>query len=436
MDQIVERPKPAETPTQSIEDALGMAGGTRRRGRRWVWLVLLLFVAAAGAYAWWSASSGSGDVVAYQTVPAARGDLTVEITATGTLQPLTQVDVSSELSGVVRAVPVRENQTVAKGDVLAELDTTRLSAQVERAEASLQAAEAKLNEARTTLKETEQTLARTQSLSGRGMVTEQALEGAVASRDRANSAVATAQANVAIAAADLKLQRADLAKSTIYAPIDGIVLTRDVDPGQTVASSLSAPVLFVIAENLETMIVEAAIDEADIGAVAKGQDARFTVDAFPNRRFDATISDISFASVTTEGVVTYDARLAVDNSDLALRPGMTATVSVVTREANDVVLVPSAAFRFRPPAIERDSGGFGLQDLFGGRRMSRIFERRQSTVAADGSRTLYVLRDGQPTATSVRTGSTDGENTEILSGLEEGDLVVTGTGQPGARARR
>ena len=268
------------------------------------------------------------------------------------------------------------------------------------------------------------------------MVTEQALEGAVASRDRAESGVATAEANRAIAAADLKLQRADLAKSTIYAPIDGIVLTRDVDPGQTVASSLSAPVLFVIAENLETMIVEAAIDEADIGAVAKGQDARFTVDAFPNRRFDATISDISFASVTTEGVVTYDARLAVDNSDLALRPGMTATVSVVTREANDVVLVPSAAFRFRPPATERNSGGFGLQDLFGGRRMGRIFERREPTVSTDGSRTLYVLRDGQPTATRVRTGSTDGENTEIVSGLEEGDFVVTGIGQPGGRDRR
>ena len=124
------------------------------------------------------------------------------------------------------------------------------------------------------------------------------------------------------------------------------------------------------------------------------------------------------------------------DADLALRPGMTATVSVVTREANDVVLVPSAAFRFRPPATERNSGGFGLQDLFGGRRMGRIFERREPTVSTDGSRTLYVLRDGQPTATRVRTGSTDGENTEIVSGLEEGDFVVTGIGQPGGRDRR
>ncbi len=434
MDQIVERPRPAET--GSVGKALGLEEGARNRGRRWPWLVLLLVAAGAGAYLWWSSSAGTNDALAFQTVPAERSDLTVEITATGTLQPLTQVDVSSELSGVVRAVPVRENQTVAKGDVLAELDTTRLAAQVERAEASLKAAGAKLKEAQTTLKETGQTLARTQSLSRRGMVAEQALESALAGRDRAESAVATAEANVAIAAADLKLQRADLAKSTIYAPIDGIVLTRDVDPGQTVASSLSAPVLFVIAENLETMIVEAAIDEADIGTVAKGQDARFTVDAFPNRRFDATISDISFASVTTEGVVTYDARLAVDNSDLALRPGMTATVAVVTREAKDVVLVPSAAFRFRPPVAERDSGGFGIQDLFGGRRMGRIFERRSPTVSADGSRTLYVLRDGQPAPVSVRTGSTDGENTEILSGLEAGDVVVTGIAQPGARNAR
>ncbi len=433
MDQIVAKPKPAQTP--SIEQTLGLEpGGMRpRRSRRWLLVAALLVAAAGGLYLWWGYGQAT-QTVEYSTSPAARGNLTIEVSATGTLEPLTQVDVSSELSGVIRSVPVRENQEVAKGDVLAALDTTSRAAQVERAQASLEAAEAKLADAQTTLRENEQTLVRSQSLFTRGMVSDQTLESAVATRDRAQSAVAIAAANVAIAAADLKIQQTDLANSTIYAPIDGIVLTRDVDPGQTVASSLSAPVLFVIAEDLKTMVLEAAIDEADIGAVKKGQKARFTVDAYPDRTFDATISDISFASVTTDNVVTYDAKLAVDNQDLSLRPGMTATVTIVTREANGVITVPSAAFRFRPPVVEQSSG-WSLDSLFGGRRMGRLFERRSPTVATDGSRTLYVLRDGEPVATRVRTGATDGENTEINSGLEEGDPVIVGTRTGTAAAR-
>jgi HlyD family secretion protein len=432
MDQIVEKPRPIDT--ASVERALGLGAGGRPPRRRWRWVAILVVPAAiVGGYLWWSGGD-AGDAVSFTTVPAGRGDLTVEISATGTLQPLTQVDVSSELSGVVREVPVRENQEVARGDVLARLDTTSRAAQVERAQASLKVAEANLADARITRTESAQALARAQSLFDRGMVSDQTLESAIAVRDRADSGVIRAEANVAIAAADLKLQQTDLANSTIFAPIDGIVLTRDVDPGQTVASSLSAPVLFVIAEDLKTMVLEAAIDEADIGAVREGQAARFTVDAYPDRSFDATISDISFASVTTDNVVTYDAKLAVDNADLSLRPGMTATVTIVTREAKGVVTVPSAAFRFRPPAPQT-SRGWSLDGLFGGRRMGRIFERRSPTVAADGSRTLYVLEDGLPAPRRVRTGATDGEDTEIVSGLEPGEPVVTGIAQAGQEAR-
>lgn len=433
MDQIVDKPKPATT--QSIEQTLGLEPGGGRPRRSWRWLVIAALVlgAAGGLYAWWSSGQGA-QTVAFATVPATRGNLTIEVSATGTLQPLTQVDVSSELSGVVRSVEVAENQEVARGDVLLALDTTSRAAQVERAQASLKAAEARLADAQTTLRESEQTLSRTRNLFGRGMVSDQALESAVATRDRAQSAVAIADANVAIAAADLTIQETDLAKSTIYAPIDGIVLTRDVDPGQTVASSLSAPVLFVIAEDLTTMVLKAAIDEADIGAVKKDQKARFTVDAYPDRTFDATISDISFASVATDNVVTYDAKLAVDNRDLSLRPGMTATVTIVTREADGVITVPSAAFRFRPPVVQQ-SRGWSLDSLFGGRRMGRIFERRSPTVAGDGSRTIHLLRGGEPVATRVRTGATDGEDTEILSGIEEGDPVIVGTRTSGDAAR-
>ena len=261
------------------------------------------------------------------------------------------------------------------------------------------------------------------------MVAEQALESARAARDRAASAVQTAEAQLAVAKAELSLQDADLAKSTIYAPIDGIVLSRTVNPGQTVASSMQAPVLFVIAENLETMELRAAIDEADIGQIEKGQSARFTVAAFPQRRFDATISDISYASTTTEGVVTYQARLAVANPELLLRPGMTATVNVVTRQSDDVLLVPSATFRFTPPAAETGRS-FSISDLFNPRRgpgMRGFGGRPQG--GGQAGRSLYVLEGGQPVRRSVEIGATSGDMTEVLSGVTEGERVVTGIGR-------
>lgn len=431
MDQIVNRPRTESVAEIEAALALDHKGRGRKRRRLWLWLATGLLVAGA-AYGGYHYFGRPSPAPAFATVPAERGSLTVEVSATGTLQPLTQVDISSELSGVVRSVAVNENQRVGKGDVLAALDTTRLAAQVERGEASVKAAEAKVTDAKTTLQETEQAFVRTNQLTGRGMATTQALDAATAARDRAASAVAIAEANLAIAVAELKLQQADLDKSTIYAPIDGVVLTRSVDPGQTVASSLQAPVLFVIAADLAKMELKAAIDEADIGTVKPGQTASFTVDAFPGRVFDADIRDIAYASVTTEGVVTYDARLDVDNEELLLRPGMTATVSVVTKEANDVVTVPSAAFRYRPPVAERRSG-WSLQNLFMP-RMPRSMGQRQRDTAPDGMRTLYVLENGQPKAMRVKTGSTDGELTEIVSGLEAGDLVITGNA-PAAAAR-
>ncbi len=419
MDQIVARTRPPASPDIAASLALGERRPARRRSR---WIALFILLAGLAAAGWWSWSrQGSVPEPAYVTAPVERADITVQVTATGTLQPVTQVDVSSEQSGVVRTVEVNENQWVARGDVLLTLDTTRLAAQVERAEASVAAARSKVDDARVTLRETDQTLARSASLSSRGMVADQVLETSTAARDRAASAVTSAEANLAIAEADLKLQRADLAKSTIYAPIDGVVLTRAVDPGQTVASSFSAPVLLVIAADLASMQLEAAIDEADIGTVEKGQKARFTVDAFPGRAFDAEIRDIAFAAVTTDGVVTYKAKLAVSNEELLLRPGMTATVAVVTKEAKDVVSVPSEAFRFRPAPIQR-SRGFSLQNLF----MPQPQRNRGAPTAqpADGSRTVYVLRDDAPAAVRVRTGATDGRRTEILSGLEPGDQVI------------
>jgi len=429
VDQIVNLPEAQSA--EAIETALGLdAKGKRKHRRRWLWYGLLALVVVAAGLAFYQWYAGSAPKVSYTTQPAALSDLTVEVAATGTLQPLTQVDISSELSGVVRSVAVDENQQVRQGDVLARLDTSKLEAQIERAKASAKAASASVETAQVTLKENEQALVRASELAKKGMATQQALDAATAERDRAKAALDSADANLAIANADLKLQQADLAKSTIYAPIDGIVLTRSVDPGQTVASSLQAPVLFVIAADLRKMELKAAIDEADIGAVKAGQNARFTVDAFPERPFNAEIRDISYASVTTDGVVTYDARLDVDNGELLLRPGMTATVSVVTKQAKGALTVPSSAFRYRP--TETRERGFSLLSMFTGRggRGGR-WRNSQQDKPAEGLRTLYVLEGGQPRRVDVKVGATDGDVTEVLSGLKEGDKVIIASRQGG-----
>lgn len=423
MDQLVNLPKTESD--SAIEAALGLDRNGVRKKRRRGWLyALLALIAIAGGLAGYQWYSGSPAKIDYTTTPATIADLTVAVSATGTLQPLTQVDISSELSGIIRSVSAEENQQVKKGDVLATLDTVKLEVQIERAEASAKAAAANVEDATVTLAENEKALVRAAELTKRGMATDQSLEAATATRDRSKAALDSAEANLAIAQADLKAQQTDLAKSTIYAPIDGIVLTRSVDPGQTVASSLQAPVLFIIAADLRNMELVAAVDEADIGAVRPGQHARFTVDAFPERPFDAEIRDISYASVTTDGVVTYNARLEVNNDELLLRPGMTATVSVVTKQAKRVLTVPSTAFRYRP--AQQAARAWSLSDLFTG-RMGRPGGNRRQQVAAptDGSRTLYVLENGRPHPVNVKIGSTDGELTEITSGLDEGAQVIT-----------
>lgn len=433
MDQIVERPtgRP-DLDRQSIDEVLAL-GDTRRRRWPLVLFVSMGLVAAVAAYSWYNQPQAAP---AYETVEIGSSAMTVMVSATGTLEPLTRVEISSELSGVVRSVAVAENQRVEAGQLLAQLDTTRIEAQVERAEAGVAVAAARVSEARATLNETERALARARQLSERGMVADQALDIALAANERAQSGVEIAEANLAIARADQRLQEADLANATIYSPIDGIVLERAVNPGQTVAASTSAPILFVIAENLERMELKAAIDEADIGDVRAGQTARFAVDAFPSRRFDAEIRDISFASLVSEGVVTYEARLAVDNADLVLRPGMTATVDIVTREAADVLMVPAAALRFTPPQTGNRSG-FGLSSIFSPQRMSGIRGGGRGAGDGDGSRrggegtrTLWLLQDGQARPARVTTGATSGDQIEVLSGLNPGDRVITGLVQP------
>lgn len=410
-------PRPSE-----IEAVLGLDATSRRRswGRRALWLVLLL--AALGALGWWGLKlNTAGPRLSYDTQPAARQTLVVKVQATGNIQPTTEVEVSSERSGVIRRVNVKANSLVKKGDILAELDTERLEAELTRVKASLAAAEARLVDAKATLNEREIVFKRAERLSSQGISSTQDLDTARAAQSRAAAGVVAAEADIAVVKAELAMQETDITKTRILSPVDGIVLKRDAEPGQTVASSLQAPVLFTLAEDLARMQLEAAVDEADIGAVKAGQAASFTVDAYPGKSFPAVIETIEYSPEVTDNVVTYKAVLSVDNKDLLLRPGMTATAQIVTQEVEGVLAVPNAALRYQPPR-EQKSRGFSVTSLFIPRMPQT--ERAQAP-AADGERTVHILENGQPKPVKVRTGVSDGKLTEIVSGeLREGDQVI------------
>lgn len=397
-----------------------LAADRTGRGRGWLWGAGALLL-AAGAAGWlWL---GSGSAVTYVTDPVTRASLRAEVTATGTVQPTTEVEVSSELSGTLAVVEVNFNDPVTVGQPLARLDDAKLRAQVALSEAGLAQARAKVAEAEATLQQTSADLARVQELVRRGQKSQTELETAEASEKRAQAAVDSAKANLTIAEASLALDRTDLAKAVIRSPIKGIVLDRAAEPGQIVASSLSAPVLFTLAEDLARMELQVDIDEADIGRVKMGDQAAFTVDAYGGRSFPAMITQLRYAPEDTDGVVTYKGVLSVDNAEGLLRPGMTATANVVVAEAVDVLTVANAALRYAPATDSSESSSGSGSGLLG-----MLMPRRPDATgrsATDGS-AVWVLRDGAPVSVAVETGETDGTRTEIRQGdLAEGDLVIT-----------
>ncbi|MGD2171227.1 MAG: efflux RND transporter periplasmic adaptor subunit, partial [Gammaproteobacteria bacterium] len=309
--------------------AQALEPGSPRPGRRRLYWLLALAVAGIIGYALYALMrSDAEQAVRYVTAEVTRGDLTVTVTATGTVQPVNQVDVGSELSGTVDSVLVDFNDLVTRGQVLARLDTDRLQAAVVEGRAALKSAEAKLEEAKATVVETRLRLQRCETLAEQQMCSAEELATQQAARSRAVAAQTSARAQVAVARASLEIEETNLSKAEIRSPVDGLVLRRQVEPGQTVAASLQAPVLFTLAENLAQMELHVAVDEADIGKVREKQSAVFTVDAYPDREFEARITQVRFAPQTIEGVVTYETLLAVENDDLALRPGMTATAVI------------------------------------------------------------------------------------------------------------
>ena len=280
-----------------------------------------------------------------------RGNLTLTVTANGTLQPTRSIAIGSELSGTVSKVNVDVNDRIKKGQVLVELDTAKLHDQILRSRATLAAANAKVAQTVATVKEAQATLGRFEEvarLSGGKVPSKTELDTARATLERARADEAAARASVNDAQAALSTDEINLSKASIRAPSDGVILTRSVDPGNAVAASLQAVTLFTIAEDLKQLRLQVNVDEADVGSVAVGQKATFTVSAYPGRKYPAVITRVAFGSTTTDNVVTYVTYLDVDNTDLSLRPGMTATATITATSRNDVLLVPNTALRFEP----------------------------------------------------------------------------------------
>jgi HlyD family secretion protein len=411
--------KPEREPRDIATADRAIVAGHERR--RWIAGGLVLALVAA---AWWK-SGGDDDGVTWRTADVERGRLVVTVSATGTLQPTNQVDVGSELSGILASVEVDFNDHVERGQLLAQLDTSKLKAEALQSEASLGLATATLAERKASVVEAEARLSRLEAVrraSGGRMPSREDLDAATATVARARASVANGEAQIALARAKLDFDETNLQRSEIRSPIKGVVLTRDVEPGQTIAASLQTPKLFTLAEDLAQMELEVDVDEADVGQVREGQEATFTVDAYPERSFPARITQLRFASETVDNVVTYKAVLQVANADLALRPGMTATAEIVTAVVENALLLPNEALRFVPPRTEEDQRGL-LQKLMPfGRRLG---ESERPAAPSGTTRTVWRLEGGTPVSVTVNVGLSDGSRTQITGGdLAEGAALV------------
>ena len=396
-------------------------GKEGRPGRRWVrWAIVALIAVIAVAAGWYFLKPDpKATATQYKTEQVKQGDLTVIVTATGTLKPTNSVDVGSELSGIVKTVEADYNSRVKVGQVLARLDTSKLEATITQTKASLESAQAKVLQTKATVTETRAKLAQLKNareISAGRLSSQAEVDAAEAAFARAQADTASATATVSQARAVLDANETDLAKAVIRSPINGIVLVRSVEPGQTVAAAFQSPVLFSLAEDLTRMDLHVNVDEADIGKIHEGQKATFTVAAYPNRTFTAQITQARYGSSTTSGVVTYETILKVVNPDLALRPGMTATADITVRELKDALLVPGAALRFTPPVVqveEKTSRGLFFS-LFP--RPASPQQESDNGGAGKGKQRVWILKDDRPVAVIITTGWTSGSLTEVTSG--------------------
>ena len=378
----------------------------RRAGFSSLWILLALALLGGAGWAWWHFHRQE-DAPQYQTTAVKRLDITSKITATGTLSAVVSIQVGSQISGNIKELLADFNTPVKAGQIVARLDPASFDANVHQAEGDVATAQA-------TLELAQLTASRTAELLAKRLVSP-------AENDKAVAELHQAEAAVQVKRAVLERAKIDLDRCTIFAPVDGVVISRNVDVGQTVAAAMTAPVLFTIANDLTKMHIEANVSEADIGGVSEGQDAAFTVDAFADRTFHGKIVQVRYAPITVDNVVTYVTVIEVDNPRKELRPGMTANVSIVVAEKKDTLAVPNAALRFKPAT---ESGGDARKP--GGAPGAKTADGGGKKKPAAAARKVYRLEGDTPKALEVTTGISDGIHTEILSGVSDGEKIVTG----------
>ncbi|MDP3849520.1 MAG: efflux RND transporter periplasmic adaptor subunit [Luteolibacter sp.] len=433
------KPKPHEDLAAIVRDSKS------RPLRKWLITAAAIALAAGAAYLYFSRDQSDLEKPEYVTTPVKLGRISLVVTAAGNLAPTNEVIIGSELSGTVSEVHVDTNDTVKKGQQLAKLDTSKLNQQTERSRAALLAAKARVSQAMATLAESNAALARQQELhelSGGKTPSRATMETSKATVARAEADLESANAAVAGAEAEVKSFERDLEKAIIRSPVDGVVLARSIEVGQTVAASFTAPTLFTIAEDLRKMELQVSVSEADIGRVQAGQTATFSVDAWPGRTYTAKVKKVAFGAANTgassgnnntaasTGVVNYSTELEVANEDLTLRPGMTATVDIAIVDKRDIIVVPNSALRFDPEvAIATGKPDETKRTLVqslspgGGRRW-----RGTPPPPKPGSTTaephVWTLKHGEPVQIMVTPGITDGRTTEIIGDSPQADTPV------------
>ena len=435
--------------------------------KRWIpRIIVLALIAGVIAFVLVKKPWAKGeDPITFSTVTVSKGNIAAQVTANGTLSAVGTVQVGAQVSGRVVELHADFNDHVKKGQVIAKLDEQVLQAQIDSSSASLALAAANVNKAQVAVMDAERQMKRQKLLQDQQLVAGATVESAEVAYDTARAALTASRASQAQAAANLAQAKLNLSYATIYSPTDGVVLSRAVDVGQTVAASLQAPTLFTIAEDLARMQIDTAVSEGDVGRLVEGMKATFTVDAFPGRQFNGQVRQVRNAPTTTQGVVTYDAVIDVDNSDKALRPGMTANVTFVLAQVADAIKIPNSALRFKPTREQIQAvtaefgggrGGRGGQDGSGGSGGRRGREggsgagsggagegsggrgQRSAMDAATGAsgggprrdfgdkKPVFKLVDGRPRMVLVKPGLTDGSSTQMLEGdLQPGDQLVT-----------
>ena len=412
------------------------------KGKRIFALVAAILVLAGTGYGFWRWGSRPKES-AYVTMPVQRGNVTQVVSSTGTLQAVITVLVGSQISGTIDKLFADFNTKVKAGEVVAQLNQDKFKAAVDQARANLLAAESNLAKAKVSVVDAQRTLERNRELRKRDLMPQSELDAAQTAYDAALAQVEVNKAQSAQAQAGLNQSTVDLNNTVIRSPVDGIVISRNVDVGQTVAASLQAPTLFTIANDLAKMEVHTNVDEADVGNVTEGQEVSFTVDAFPARRFKGRVHQVRNAPTVVQNVVTYDAVVRIDNKELLLKPGMTANVQFLVNRRENVLTIPNMAIRFKPPEQKDEAQELLRREqtraapTIGARKTSRSPGGGGGGGGRGGRRiTLYVLSAGKAEPVEVQLGITDGSKTEVRDGeLKENDPVIIGLASAGTQSQ-